>query len=517
MSRGWTEFIRTPVEQDPRGLIRRHLENRNSHFLDLARRVIFANPSNPYQALFDNAGCRYADLEDSVNRNGLEATLATLLNEGVYLTHDEFKGKTPIRRNGLELAATPADFANPLIRGAIETTSSASRSTGTVTRSSVAFQVYREAQDALFVGQWNPSQRAIVAVLPILPSTVGLHRALTFHRRGTPIEKWFALGGSTRDSGHYRLLTRGLLGRARMLGIPLPSPDYIPRNDFRRVAEWIARQRTDGRSALWMGPVSLGVRVASSALEAGLDIAGTVFLCGAEPLTAARRAAMEAAGGIAYPRYGMSELGWIGCSCQAMDTGSCVHIMRDSIAAIGRRRKASLVDVEVDSLLFTTLLPSAAYVLINVEMDDCGTIEPARCDCEFRRMGFTHQLSNIYSYGKLTGQGITLVGNEMLAVLEKSLPERFGGTPIDYQLVELDGSSVTTVELRVNPRIPVASEDEVRRFFLAEVRRLWGGSLTSRQWGQTDAVRVVRAEPIISGDRKINPLHLLGPSAKPDR
>jgi hypothetical protein len=162
--------------------------------------------------------------------------------------------------------------------------------------------------------------------------------------------------------------------------------------------------------------------------------------------------------------------------------------------------------------MVTTLLPFATYVVVNVEMDDCGTLETARCGCDFAAMGFTQQIGNVFSFGKLTGQGITLLGGDLLSVLERSLPSRFGGTPIDYQLLELDGADGAIVELRINPRIEVSSPDDARDFFLSEVRRLWGGSLTARQWGQTGAVRVVFKEPIVSGGRKINPLHLLGSS-----
>jgi hypothetical protein len=186
--------------------------------------------------------------------------------------------------------------------------------------------------------------------------------------------------------------------------------------------------------------------------------------------------------------------------------------MRDAIAAISWRRPAPMTDIEVDSLLFTTILPISTYVLVNVEMEDCGVLEEASCGCELAAMGFTQQIRDVFSFGKLTGQGITLLGGDLIRVLEVSLPQRFGGTPADYQLVELDAADGAIVELRVHPRIAMESTEAVRDVFLAEVRRLWGGSLTARQWGQTGAVRVVSKEPLISGGRKINSLHLLGSS-----
>ncbi|MCP5112876.1 MAG: hypothetical protein GY953_18780 [bacterium] len=124
----------------------------------------------------------------------------------------------------------------------------------------------------------------------------------------------------------------------------------------------------------------------------------------------------------------------------------------------------------------------------------------------------TQQVGQIYSYGKLTGHGTSLVGSDVLMVLEKALPERFGGTPVDYQLVEREGNNQTEIELRVHPRVGVRSIEEVKSFFLAEIKKLWGGALTLRWWVQADAIHVVVAEPYLSGARKILPLHLLGTS-----
>lgn len=514
MMRGCRDFIRTAPLADPLAVVRHQLANRESGFLHLMRNVVFANPANPYRTLFSWAGCELGDLERALRQDGLDATLEQLRQAGVRLSNDEFKGKKPIERGGRQLAARTTDFVNPLVKGVFENTSSGSRSSGTVTRPSIEFQLHREAQDALFMAQFLEPARAIGAILPILPSSVWLHRSLSCFRSGHPIERLFTAGGTWKESGHYKLITHLLVAEANLLGAKIRGPEYLPHSDFHPVVRWIAECRAAGRPALISSPVSLGVRVAAAALESGVDISGTLFLCGAEPLTEARRGVMERAGGIVYPRYGISEVGWVGCSCLEMKTGSCVHVMRDSVAVISYPRKAPLADVELESLLITTLLPSAAYVLVNLEVDDCGKLEEARCGCRFQAMGFTQQISNVYSFGKLTGQGITLLGGDLLQILETHLPARFGGTPIDYQLVELDDSSRAVIELRVHPRLGVTSEADVRAFFLGEIRRLWGGSLTYRQWSETDAVRIAFAEPYMSGGRKVNPLHLLGTSGK---
>lgn len=514
MMAGVHEFIRTPPAPDPCALLEERLRNRESGFLDLMRGVVFRNPANPYFSLFRWAGCEYGDLEKLVRSDGLDAALERLRAAGIWLAHSEFKGAKPIERPGLTIEGGAKRFVNPLVRGVIENTSSGSRSRGTLTRTSIEYQIYREAQDAVVMEPFLTPRRAIGALLPILPSAVWLQRLLSCARRGTPIERFFSFGGSWRESGHYRLLTRLLIIESRLLGLGVTSPVYLPHNDFSPVVGWIARRRNEGVPVLLMCTVSFGVRVAAAALASGSSIEGTLFLCGAEPLTDARRAVMEQAGGQVYPRYGISEVGWVGCSCPEMKDGNCVHVMRDSVAVVSYRRRAPLSQLEVDSLLITTLLPSAAYVLVNFEVEDCGRLEPARCECRLRRMGFHQQLSQIYSFGKLTGQGITLLAGDLLGILERSLPARFGGTPVDYQLVELDESSGAVVELRVHPQVGVRSSEEVRQFFLAEVKRLWGGSLTYRQWSQTEAVRVVFAEPYLSGGRKVNPLHLLGTSRR---
>ena len=510
MALGVYKLARAPLEADPEGLVRRTLENREANFLNLMRRVVFANPSNPYYTLFQWAGCTYGDLEHAVASDGLEPTLESLRKAGVYLANDEFKGKRPVERSGRQLPVESHQFANPLVRGLLETTSGATRSSGTISRRSLEFQIYREAQTRVLYDQFGLSERPIVGIRSILPSDGGMRISLTFARRGLPYEKWFALGGSFRGSGHYRLVTKFLLLEARVLGAPLKFPHYLPQNDFLPVARWIAQRRSEGLKPILWSNVSGGVRVAAAATEAGLDISGTTCLVGAEPLTEAKREVIEGAGCEAYARYGISELGQVGAACPQMNKDNTVHVCRDSLAAISYRRMAPLTEVEIDSLMFTTLLPCAAFVLVNVEMDDSGVLEPARCDCRLKAMGLTQQVSNIYSYGRLTGQGMTLVGWDILRILEHSLPRRFGGTSTDYQLVEAEGRNQTEMELRVHPRVGAHTPEEIRKFFLSEVKALWGGALTRRSWEHTEGVRVVIAEPYVSGKQRIHPLHLLG-------
>jgi hypothetical protein len=166
--------------------------------------------------------------------------------------------------------------------------------------------------------------------------------------------------------------------------------------------------------------------------------------------------------------------------------------------------------------MFTNLLPFAARFLINAEMDDAGILEPVACDCEYARAGMNWRIRDIYSYGKLTGQGITLIGSDIVRILESALPQRFGGGPGDYQLVEYDGARQSQLELRVSPRAGAESAAAVRDFLLREIRGCYGGALAARVWTHSDGLKAVIAEPFSTRSGKVLSLHLLGPKVEAD-
>jgi hypothetical protein len=166
--------------------------------------------------------------------------------------------------------------------------------------------------------------------------------------------------------------------------------------------------------------------------------------------------------------------------------------------------------------MFTNLLPFAARFLINAEMDDAGILEPFDCDCEYARAGMNFRIRDIFSYGKLTGQGITLMGSDVVRILETALPERFGGAPGDYQLVEYDGAGQAQLELRISPRVAAAPPAQVRDFLLDRIRGCYGGSLASRLWTHSGGFQAVTAEPYATRSGKVLSLHLLGAKVETD-
>jgi len=514
MSLGVYRLIRAHRISDPERTVITQMVNRERHFLETLRSTVFANPQNPYNRMFKIARCSCEDLEQGISSNGLESTLKELHRAGVYLSHDEFKCKKPIVRSGLTIPANHASFLNPLVSGTFESRSGGSRSAGTITPQNLQNQLYRECYHSFMSREWDLDRRAFVGMMPILPAAWGLGQCLQAARRGSRAERWFAVGGTMRNSGHYRTVTKSMVILAKVVGADVPFPSYLKQDDFSKAAEWIARRRQKGVSCWTNGLVSPCVRVAAAAVEKGLDIRGTIFRVGGEALTDAKRRVFESAGVEVFPNYHINELGLIGQACRQMNKGNCVHIQRDAVAVISYRRKSPLADCEVSSLLFTSLLPFAPRVLINVEMDDAGVLGRAHCDCVYQKAGFVDQVSEIYSYGKLTGQGITLVGGDVVRILEEILPQRFGGVPGDYQLVEEEASLQTQVVLRMSPRLGVTSTAIVKEEFLREVRKLYGGSTANRQWHHTGAVKVVFAEPYVTSAGKVLSLHLLGPGMR---
>src|SRR5205823_5336205 len=108
---------------------------------------------------------------------------------------------------------------------------------------------------------------------------------------------------------------------------------------------------------------------------------------------------------------------------------------------------------------------------------------------------------------KLTGDGVTLVSSDMVRILDDVLPSRFGGSPIDYQLVEEeDERGFTRLTLVVHPRVDIADTDDLIETVFAEL----GGdpiAVGARSiWRQSGALRVARREPTVGSTGKVHTL-----------
>jgi hypothetical protein len=505
MAWAFRSHLRSPVDLQPERRVRDCMENRESNFL-LQARAVLGEPTHPYSQLFQVAGCTYADLENAVRRDGIETTLAKLLREGVYLGHDEFRGRTEIVRGGRHIRSAPSDWMNHCGQGQV--TQSSSGSSGRPVRTGVGqdYLTHLAAWHVLFIRELGLEGRAGVNVGPILPG-FGILAAVLASRIGMPFERWYAPSGGAFGNQHYRFATGAIVSYLRLNGASIPHVKYLKPGDYAPAAEYLARRQREGAHTWIAGFVSAITRIAAAAVEWGLDLRGCRAWLVGEALTDAKRAMIESAGIEPYPTYSTTDFGSIGFPCREMRTGNCVHVLSDFVALATRPADA---EGGAESLCVTSLQPFAPRVLINVEIGDTGIVEKSRCQCSLSKLGLGLQVRNMAAISKVTAQGVMIAADDLVKLLEELMPARFGGRPGDYQLVEREGASQTEAELRILPGVTTASPREMLDFFLNETRRLYGGSLSVLSWTHSDGIRVVLAPPLLAGTTKFRAVRLLG-------
>src|SRR5581483_11919655 len=273
---------------------------------------------------------------------------------------------------------------------------------------------------------------------------------------GQTPRKWFTpiSGAHMRPRLRDRVATWYTVAVGRAVGVPLPWPEPLPLDLAVVAARWAARAVTRHGACHVRCGVSLMLRIALAAQETGLDLRGVTFVGGSEPVTAAKARLILASGARLAPTYAMVEAGPLGFGCPNPLDVSDVHLREDTVALITRRRPAPHSNGEVETFLLTTLQPTTPKLLLNVDVDDYGIVERRACGCLLEQVGYGRHLREIRSVSKLTGEGVTLVGSDLETVLEEELPRRFGGSPLDYQLVEEESArGFTRVVLRVSPRV----------------------------------------------------------------
>lgn len=509
---GLPRFLRRRVtEAEAIERIRKQLVDRERTFLDVFRRGMLERTASPYRALLRNAGVEYGDVEGLVRRDGIERALEQLYDAGVYLTHEEFKGWKPIRRPGLELETNPDEFDNPFGEPALRRVSGGSSGPQRSNRTRFALLEHDAAYHAAFVAAFDLGERPAAAWRPVPPSGAGLDAVMYGAKLGRPLERWFSQNRLGRGDPKEFLVTRYTLLVGRLCGSPMPAPEHVPVNEAVRVARWLAAKCAAGTPAWLNAPASSAVRVCLAAREHGLDIAGTLFRLGGEPLTQAKADAVAATGSRAVCHYTMSELRRIGLACAAPAEVDDVHVLSDTVGVIRRERPVGGDCARAGVLIHTTLSPLAGKLMLNVESGDYGVLVERACGCLIGELGFARHLHTIRSYEKLTTEGTTFLGDDVLRLVEEVLPGRFGGRPIDYQLVEEEEArGLTRVSLVVSPSVGALDEAAVVAATLEALgsgpsyKQMMAGFL--RDGG---TLRVVRREPYSTQGGKLLPLHVL--------
>jgi hypothetical protein len=221
------------------------------------------------------------------------------------------------------------------------------------------------------------------------------------------------------------------------------------------------------------------------------------LLVAGEPASAAKVDGLRISGATHFTDYGLAEAGRVAIGCARPLDESDVHLLLDTYAIITWPRSIAAGDATIDSLHVTHLHPSAAKLLLNVEVDDYGIVEERACGCPLGELGLRTHLRQMRSYAKLTGEGVTLVGSAMVRILEQVLPSRIGGSALDYQLVEEeDERGLTRLTLLVGPAVPVADErDVVAAVHAALSSESDAAAMAGAFWAQAGTIRVRRAPP----------------------
>jgi len=519
---GLRSFLRHTISlEEARAIVRERLAEREANFLHLVERGVFGYSRSPYLALLKLAGCEMGDIRTMVRNRGLEDTLRALREVGVYVTFEEFKGRKPIVRDGHVIPVQAGDFDNPYLHRYL--LGETGGSTGSPTRIPIDLDHLANQAPALMLGHDSHSVLGVPKAiwLDILPDPAGISSTLRPARFGQVPQKWFSpdmiRGLKTSISIKCRLATQAMIGAGRMFGTPIPWPETVRLDEAIVIARWIARNLKANAACLIWSHVSKALRVCIAARKAGLDLTGATFIVGGEPPTQTKVREITRTGARSVPVYPFTEHGIAGIGCAQPADENDVHFFKDALALIQFPRQIPGSSITVDAFNFTSLLPTAPKILLNVESDDYGLIEKRSCGCPLEACGFTEHLRHIRSFRKLTGEGGTLVGSEMVRILEEVLPARFGGSPLDYQLMEEeDEDGFTRLSLLVNPTIQIADEtaiietvlDSLRQSKLALGQGSFAAEMTRSIWKQARTLRIKRMKPILTSHGKLMPLHV---------
>lgn len=487
---GLRRFLRERLTAEGgRAMVARGVERRGDSFLTVLERGVYRNPSSPFLPLLRRAGVEHGDVATLLRAVGLEATLGRLHDEGVRVTLSEFN-------------EAPSSFDNPLVGPGYPTSSSGTRNPPRRLMIDFDNLTLEAAYHSLFLSAFELWARPYAMWRPVPPVRSGMRNALGMTKLGKAPERWFSQ--SELEGVLARAFTRYTLAAARSIA----RPEHVPISDPAPIARWLAERSAANAPALLNTPASNAVRIAHAARDGGLELDGTVFRVGGEPLTDAKVAAVEATGSRAIPYYTMGEVGRVGLPCVQGEALDDVHLCLDKLALIQRDHRVA-DGRTVGALYLTTLVPSCPQLFLNVASDDYAVVTERDCGCPLGEAGLTTHIHSIRSYDKLTSEGMTFLGPEVFALLEDELPRRFGGRAGDYQLVEEEVDGLTKVSLLVSPGVGEVDEAAVLE---AALDGLATGpqhrSIMTSVWQGANTVRIVRREPYATTAAKILPLHV---------
>jgi hypothetical protein len=505
LARDVPAFLRSRVTfAEARARVQRRLDHREARLLRNVERAIYGNPGSPYLALLRQAGCEVGDVRALVANDGIEGALAVLRDQGVYLTFDEFKGLRDAARGSTRFRFRQEDFDNPdFTPHFVEYTGGTRGEPGAVMRS---LPYMRESIDTFATVL---DAHGLVGARHIFWITQQIITMVSYSILGQEIAGW--LYPLHPLPPKLWAAARLLAAAGRLTGHRFPRPRHLDVQDARRLAAWVDRRPRDGRPLVVSGLTSLLVRVAVAAREAGMDLRSVTFRGQSEPMTAARHEHLRACGARVIDNYSLIEATNLAFSCADSDAYDDLHVRSDQYAMIERERAVLEGGPSVSALLITTLSPLAPKICLNTETGDYASMVQRQCGCLMGDLGMTTHLSRIRSFEKLSTEGVTFVRTNLIDIVEATLPARFGGSSLDYQLLEEEAADGTArLALRVNPSVGAVDEAALRATFLAELGR---GGMVDRYHAEllrrAASVEVQRRPPLATRAGKILPFHLV--------
>lgn len=501
---------RRPTIEEAKTQIKTALQTREERFLGMVERCIFGYPGSPYLPLLRAAGCEVGDLRTMVKKEGLEKTLRRLRDDGVYFSFEEFKGRRSVERSNVSFEVRSEEFDNPLAARHYAMPSGGSTGVPTRTWLTLDDRENWDAQSIVYQATHGllgaPSVSWSAAELTSIVWTLAMTGAMPLPERffATRVQR------RARVALRYSLASKLIILAARAGGARFPQVEWIDAENPTPIVRWAEEKlRTHGRCRISTN-ISNGVRVAAAALENSVDLAGVSIVGGGEPTTPSKVREIDQSGARWIPFYLFTEGGQVGYGCANRVDGSDMHFLSDRFALVEVPRQVPGTNLTVDAFNFTALSDGARKILLNVEIDDFGILERRECGCLLEEVGYDQHLREIYSFQKLTGEGVTLVGSDIVRILEETLPARFGGGSLDYQLVEEeDEKSHTRLSLLIDPRVAIDDESQVIPFVIGELRASDApSSMAGSIWAQAGTFRIIRQKPITTtGREKLMPLH----------
>lgn len=503
LARALPEYYRSrPTVREAEEEIRAAVARRGETFLAVARERIYGDATSPYLRLLRLAGCDFADLAAAVRANGLEPTLERLAAEGVYLTVDEYRGKTDVRRRGAAFRVTPEVFQRRDGAPGIIIQTGGSTGRPLAATASLARLDFSVRPLMVFFSAHGLFDASHALVDSILPGSGGTCCMLIYTKIGVVPKRWFARVAPTKNVSsaiYHRFSTRVIAELGNIYGPGFPRPKFV--EGIQAAVEWIASERARGLRCCITASSSNAVRIAGLARRLGTRIDGTVFITTGEPLTEAKRDLIEAAGATATCRYAFTELGMAGYGCGDRRFTDEVHVLQNFATVI--RRQAG-------ELFFTTIDPSADRLLLNVANGDSAILEQRDCGCALQQCGLGIHLHGIRGIEKFTAEGMNYLYGELADVIDKVLPAEFGGTAGDYQLAEEEeAGGATRVVLRIHPNVGAVDEQAALRRLRRELARgSWEKEFQVRMWERTGTLKIEREAPLPSANGNMLPLRL---------